>query len=349
MKQPTILLKTREHTEDAAASPKRSQKEHDQSSGTANASTADTTPTLKSMTKSIKFLEDSLLYSEALHEFVQENTDFLVVGVVGAQGVGKSTVMNLIANNELNGDLKKTIFKNCDGPKEEEFGDNMKSATHNLSDIKLGKGEFFKVGTGEDIETNVNTTKGIDIFITDNRLILLDCQPFTSISVLDELVQSENKRSNIVSEFIPLENSSEIQGLQFTAFLMSVCHVFIVVQDYFFDSNVIRFLQTAEMLKPTHSNPEDELNDYFPHLLLIQNKAQMEDFSPRKFKLVQEVYSKIFYKTKMLKESNLGLVSSRLINYLNQETCGLPFNVFPIPEYNPLTGNGNITVFFIFN
>ncbi|KAJ8980876.1 hypothetical protein NQ317_002550 [Molorchus minor] len=43
-----------------------------------------------------------------------------------------------------------------------------------------------------------------------------------SVSVLEELVQSENKRPNLVSEFIPLENSGEIQSLQLTAFF-NVC------------------------------------------------------------------------------------------------------------------------------
>lgn len=73
------------------------------------------------------------------------------------------------------------------------------------------------------------------------QVMLLDCQPFVSSATLDELMRSESKRSNVISEFLPLENSCEIQGLQYTAFLLSVCHVVILVQDYFFDSNVIRF------------------------------------------------------------------------------------------------------------
>lgn len=60
------------------------------------------------------------------------------------------------------------------------------------------------------------------------------------MSSLEELIKYENKRTNLVSEFIPLENSGEIQGLQFTTFLMSVCHVLLVVQDWFCDSNTIR-------------------------------------------------------------------------------------------------------------
>lgn len=56
------------------------------------------------------------------------------------------------------------------------------------------------------------------------------------------------------------------------------------VKQYF-----VRFIQSAEMLKPTISNPEDELVDHFPHLILIHNRAQMEDFSPKKFKQMQQV------------------------------------------------------------
>lgn len=70
--------------------------------------------------------------------------------------------------------------------------------------------------------------------------MFLDCQPFTSVALLDDFIRSETKVSNLVTEFLPLENSGEIQGLQMTAFLMSVCHVLILVQDWFFDCNILR-------------------------------------------------------------------------------------------------------------
>ncbi|XP_044255153.1 protein SMG9 [Tribolium madens] len=315
VKQPTILLKARDHSEETSLSPKRAQKDPELAPTAPETHAA---PSVKSMTKSVKFLDESVL-SENLQEFVQENSDFLVVGVVGAQGVGKSTLLNLIAHNVVGEELKKAIFRNCETPNEDFLVENFS--------FPESKSEIFRIQTGDDVETNRNATRGIDAFITSNRVILLDCQPFMSVAVLDDLVQSENKRSNIVSEFIPLENSGEIQGLQLTAFLMSICHVLIVVQDYFFDSNIVRFLQTAEMLKPTHSNPEDELNDHFPHLLMVHNKAQMEDFSPRKFETIQEVYNLLFEKTKLQKDSNLGLVE------------GEAFNVFLVPEYNPKLEN----------
>lgn len=80
-------------------------------------------------------------------------------------------------------------------------------------------------------------------FINKNiifQLILLDCQPFISLSVLEDLIKYENKRTNLVSEFISSESSGEIQSLQLATFLMSVCHVLVLVQDWFFDSNIVR-------------------------------------------------------------------------------------------------------------
>lgn len=48
-------------------------------------------------------------------------------------------------------------------------------------------------------------------------------------------------------------------------------------------------MQTAEMLKPTISSMEEEVVDHFPHLLLVHNRAQMEDFTPKKFRVLQKV------------------------------------------------------------
>lgn len=106
------------------------------------------------------------------------------------------------------------------------------------------------------------------------------------------------------------------------------------------------------MLKPTISTMEDEIVDHFPHLLLIHNRAQMEDFTPKKLKIMQKVvvicfchncdclraffqiYKAAFGKSKFHLETGMGIGSGRIINVLSPENCGDPLNVFLIPEYD---------------
>lgn len=53
------------------------------------------------MKKSMKLIDDGLMSTEHLQDYLQENTDFIVVGVVGSQGVGKSTILNLLSEKKV--------------------------------------------------------------------------------------------------------------------------------------------------------------------------------------------------------------------------------------------------------
>lgn len=334
IKQPTILLKTREPTiEDNSINIKKKVKDEQAPTSIQSKETEAVPPTFKFMKKSMKLIDDGIISTEHLQDFLQENSDFIVVGVVGGQGVGKSTILNLLTEKKITEKLRSTLFK-THVENTEEFENGLTILTQRLKETSLEDGPIFKTQTMEDVENCANTTHGIDFYVSSNRVIFLDCQPFLSVSVLDDLIESENKRTNLVSEFIPLENSGEIQGLQYTAFLMSVCHILLVVQDWFFDSNIVRFIQTAEMLKPTISNPEDEYSEHLPHLIMLHNKAQMADFTPKQFKIMQKVYQTLFQKTKLQFHSNLGLGSGRIMNTLDPENCGNLVNLFLIPEYN---------------
>jgi protein SMG9 len=69
-----------------------------------------------------------------------------------------------------------------------------------------------------------------------------------SASVMDRLVQQENKKFG-GTEFASTENAMEIQSLQLAAFLLSVCHVVVLVQDWFFDPNFLRCSTTRNLPK----------------------------------------------------------------------------------------------------
>lgn len=295
MKQPQIMIKTRDKAEEHATSPKVVQKEIAEV-----ASKPDVVK--KDMTKSAKLLEDGFFFADDVQEFLTDNSDFLVVGIVGPQTVGKSSIMSFLASDKFS---KK--FQN-------QFQVAENAMCHKHNDVEA----MFRQATTDDIETLTNATSGIDIFITENRLILLDSQPFQSVSA---------------------ENAGELQNLQHVAFLMSVCHLLIFTQDFFLDINHVRFLQTAEMLKPTISNNEEEYSEQFPHLMLLHNKAQLEDFQPKKFKIMQNFYKEIFKTSKMNLQSGLGMHNTKNTGSMKLDEHVENFNLFLLPDLNDSNPN----------
>lgn len=109
---------------------------------------------------------------------------------------------------------------------------------------------YFKPQSLEHHELGGHCTTGVDLLVTSNRVILLDTQPMLSASVMDRLVQQENKKFT-GTDFASTENAMEIQSLQLAAFLLSVCHVVILVQDWFFDPNLVRCDIAIKLPKPS--------------------------------------------------------------------------------------------------
>jgi protein SMG9 len=48
----------------------------------------------------VKLLSEDLAFQDSLHEFLTDNPDFLVVGCVGLQWSGKSTVLSHLAGSK---------------------------------------------------------------------------------------------------------------------------------------------------------------------------------------------------------------------------------------------------------
>lgn len=127
------------------------------------------------MTKSLKLIDEGIICTESLQDYVHDNSEFLVVGVIGPHGVGKSTILNLLIHNQVTQNLKKILFKSNRYSEEEGDSENIKLLTENLEkiDVKSSEGlkkETFKIETPEDIEEGSNKTQGIDIYITSNRV-----------------------------------------------------------------------------------------------------------------------------------------------------------------------------------
>ena len=97
-----------------------------------------------------------------------ENQDFLVISVVGQQGVGKSSILNEIAA--------------AYGPPKEDQPDVSLTLT---SSVPLGSTPRspFALQSAEVALEAAHQTVGVDLHVTSDRLVLLDCQPVLSSSV----------------------------------------------------------------------------------------------------------------------------------------------------------------------
>ncbi|XP_033747207.1 protein SMG9-like [Pecten maximus] len=254
------------------------------------------------MTRCTKLVDESQMWQESAMEMLVDQTDFLVVGVIGPQGSGKSTVMSLLAGNSPDDNHRQFLFS----PQ-----------------------------TQDTVELCEHQTSGVDMFVSGERIIFLDTQPVMSASVLDRLIRHDKK---IGSEYSTAENCIEIQSLQQAAFLMNVCHVVLVVEDWFTDTSFLRFLLTAEMLKPSspssnHDNPSgDDTSDYFPNLVFIPNKAAWDHFNVETFNSMQQTLIKVFETSKLKYRGSVTMADGKMLPGLNRRSVKTDVNLYPLPR-----------------
>lgn len=185
---------------------------------------------------------------------MKTNSDFFVVGVVGTQGVGKSSILNMLANEQVDFDYYRKVFveEDCIFP----------------TKLKVNKCSAR------------SRTESTHLFITSDRMILLDTPP----------VHSTFKKDMINNE---LEDLDSIIGL------MSVCHLLIVVYDDYFNLSFMNLLRLAELMKPSQ-DVKPFLHDYFPNVLFVKNRAKRLDFTPAS-KACQDQMLRSFFKDSKLR------------------------------------------------
>ncbi|KAK7147421.1 hypothetical protein R3I94_010062 [Phoxinus phoxinus] len=256
------------------------------------------------MKHSIKLVDDQMNWCDSAMEYLRDQTDMLVVGVIGLQGTGKSTIMSLLSANS---------------PEEDQ------------------RAYVFRAQTQEIKERAGNQSSGIDFYITQERVIFLDTQPILSPSILDHLINNDRK---LPPEYNLPHTYMEMQSLQITAFLFTVCHVVIVMQDWFTDINLYRFLQTAEMLKPstpsashdsTGSSGADDGSEYYPHIVFLQNKARREEFCPRNLKKMHMAVDKLMAHSHLKYKGTLSMLDCNIFPGLSRDYLEAEVNLFLLP------------------
>lgn len=250
----------------------------------------------------VKIIDSFLRWTDSGAEFLEENqTHFLVVGVLGEQGVGKSALMSYLAGGDF---LTRDSVFHCQGR------ENMERAT--------------------------NKTDGIDMYITEERIIFLDSQPILSPAVLEQCIYNDRKLSG---DFNGPAAGIEMQSLQIVSFLFSVCHVVIIMQDWFGDTRLYNFLQCAEMLRLTSpgssdsSHCDNDSEEFYPHLVFVFNKAEPDLFDPMNIKAMSRTISSEFAHSNLVYKGSVSLQKSSLFPELSISLSHADeVNIFLVPQ-----------------
>ncbi|KAH8554431.1 hypothetical protein BGW37DRAFT_484814 [Umbelopsis sp. PMI_123] len=247
--------------------------------------TSNSTPFVKIMDSFESFRIDAAL--RALTDY----PGHFVVGVVGKQGVGKSTILSAFAEDPENTFITTPADKPFD-----------------------------------------HQTTGIDMYVTAERIILLDTQPVLSWSVLEHTLRYGSL------DGLPADIWRDLKSLHNIMFLLAISDVVLVVSEGAdTDFEMIRCLKRADMLK--NGIPEfplipleklgltrPEINVQ-PQIVFVNNKCPELEFC-------QQVYDR---NTMMLKSmlSDSKLEWQGLISFSNalprfSKDAGLP-NLFLLP------------------
>lgn len=158
----------------------------------------------------------SLCYDSVVNLLSSVNCQFKVVSVVGPPSSGKSSLMNHLAG-------RRTF------PSHDWQGVKDRDLLHHL-------------------------TQGVDMFITNNRLLLLDSQPLLSSSILDDLISGVIP----IQSVFPGDAFSEtdvmfITSMQIISFLLSVSDCLVITcLDGFLDIHLIKMLATCIQSKSSY-------------------------------------------------------------------------------------------------
>ena len=272
-------------------------------SASSGSSSSSTTPTAAAATANRgprKLLSEwSLeLSADEVAPLLSESNDFTVVGVIGAQGVGKSTVMAMLA------------------------GARWSPSAASTDDAVLLHDPPFAPQSEDAILSAAHQTCGVDLFVTPDRLLLLDTQPLISPSILLKLAEREGALPNDVQSY---ENLHELHSLRLAMFIMSVCHVVICVHGVEVDVANFRMLRLAQTLRhripdlsvlalaspaavaaatTAAADPIGSIDDhaslslagveYHPRLAFLFNRMGDTTFEPRRRQALRTMVTKLF-------------------------------------------------------
>ncbi|KAI9255788.1 hypothetical protein BDA99DRAFT_517622 [Phascolomyces articulosus] len=210
--------------------------------------------------------------SEVAHKLLGESPGHFVVGVVGQQGVGKSTVLSWFTQEPSNA---------------------------------------FPIESPESVAYSRHQTSGIDILISPERTILLDTEPLLSSSVLDETLRAgsmDGLHPEVWLEMESLYNLVFMLSICNVVLVVSegseIDHAMVKLLRR---ATMVKFnIPDFPLIPPASFGQAQVDTNYYPDIVFVCNKCRDWEFQWRKYADMQVILHEAFM------DSNLktsGLVS----------------------------------------
>lgn len=228
---------------------------HTSSNETSTPTTAASEPKLPTMKHPISIISDHYQIQNHVQDYlIETNTDFMVIGVIGTQGAGKSFIMNMLIDDVTNFDDVEHINRL----------------------VGRRSGVFEMRNHSGDTLSNMPVTEGIEMYVTRHRTILLDCSP---------ILCNPYKKEAIFNE---------LDDLKMVIFLLSVCNTLIVVEDCGFNIHLMRLLMMADSMKVDVFETDLNEQRYSPNILIFKNKCRNCDFTVEAKQRTSNLYRAFF-------------------------------------------------------
>lgn len=272
------------------ASASTSREAKDSSSATTSIDTATTEHVLPSMKHPISIISDHYQIQNHVQDYIIEtNTDFVVIGIIGTQGAGKSFILNMLMDDLV------------------QLNDNDK-----VNKLLNGRvGVFTMRNQSKDPLTNMPSTEGIQMYITRHRTIYLDCSP---------ILCNPYKKEAIFNE---------LDDLKMLIFLLTVCNTLIVVEDCGLNMHFMRLLATAESMKvDVYENDLNERR-HSPNILIFKNKCRNRDFTIEAKQRTHNLYKGFFECNALKMTKSCKSLDDKLNAMMNQDESSFGVFHFP--------------------
>ncbi|CAF0864941.1 unnamed protein product [Didymodactylos carnosus] len=281
------------------------------------------------MKSSMKLIDDTLGWCEngQIQQYLHDTEGNLVIGALGRQHVGKSTLLSLLGGNQFTDEDRTMIF-----PPSSQLPTSMSSSQMTSSITSTSTQSSTANATSKQLNS---VTTGIDLYVTSERTILLDTQPLLSPSLLQNLIENEQNReqqhhqrrhynhhyreqNERQQDFqhlwqqqndpnsIYIDNMIELKSIEIACFIMSVCHVVLIIEDQFADPYIYRLLQLAEILRPViKTNQRELIRQHSPHLIFVMNKCD-DYIQPHEHLTIKKTINNLMCETRFFYRGSLN-------------------------------------------